>query len=214
MIDVRVLGLTLDNATKAPILVLRAERGEDILPLWIGAAEAMAISLALAEAKAERPLTHDLMINMMRAMDMRLIGMSIVDLRTGVFYGVLDIMCGERALQLDCRPTDGIVLALRTQAPIRVADAVLSQAPRERYLAAVAGQQILQGEDGGMLFDERADPQPANATSAARPPFNGQSLSAKVTLQPGKQRHISVTVEEDPYIKLLRTLEPASKHKM
>jgi bifunctional DNase/RNase len=205
MIEMKVLGLTLDNATKAPILVLRAGEGEDILPLWIGATEAMAISLALAGARAERPLTHDLMLDMMRAADIRLTGMSIVDLRNGVFYGMLDILCGERATHLDCRPTDGIVLALRAGSPIHAAPAVLARAPRERYLAAVAGQQLLQGEDGSIIFTEAVSPQPAPREN---------SVNATRTAPAGRHRHTGGSAGEDPYIRLLRNLEPASKIKM
>jgi bifunctional DNase/RNase len=205
MIEMKILGLTLDNTTKAPILVLKAGEGEDILPLWIGAAEAMTISLALAGARAERPLTHDLMLDMMRAMDIRLIGMSIVDLRGGVFYGMLDVLCGERAVHLDCRPTDGIVLALRAGSPIHAAAAVLARAPRERYLAAVAGQQLLQGEDGGIIFDERTGLRPARAETAA---------DVKPAAPADRHRHTGGSAEEDPYVRLLRNLEPASKHKM
>jgi bifunctional DNase/RNase len=204
MIEMKVLGLTLDTATKAPILVLRAGEGEDILPLWIGAAEAMTISLALAGARAERPLTHDLVLDMMRAMDIRLIGMSIVDLRGGVFYGMLDLLCGERAVQLDCRPTDGIVLALRAGSPIHAAAAVLARAPRERYLAAVAGQQLLQGEDGGIIFTGPDGPQPAQMENA---------IKATQSAPAGRHRHTGGSAE-DPYIRLLRNLEPASKIKM
>ena len=108
----KVLGLTLDGTTNAPILVLQQEDGDEVLPIWLGAAEAMAISMALNDLSPDRPLTHPLLIEIMTALGARVSGVTITDLRDGTFYALLDLQRGSETIQLDCRPSDGIILAL------------------------------------------------------------------------------------------------------
>ena len=218
MIDMKVLGLTLDGSTRAPILVLKALHGEEILPLWIGGVEAMSISLALSDTKAERPLTHDLMADLLHSLGVSLIGVSIVDVRDNIFYAVLDLLRGTEMIQLDCRPSDAVALALRLHAPIQATAAVLAQAPRERYQAAVAGQAILPDETGEIVRRSlkqaeemlaAAAKTPVSGVETSKPQSNVTSISGKLTITPKPAPQ-----DEDPFTKLLRDLEPASKHRM
>lgn len=217
MIEMKVLGLALDGITKAPILVLKAAQGEEVLPLWIGVVEAMSISLPLNNAKAERPLTHDLMAGLLHGLGVSMAGVSIVDVRDGVFYAVLDLVRGTEMLQIDCRPSDGIALALRLQAPIRASASVLAQAPRERYQAAMAGQNMTPDETGEIV--RRSLKQIEELLAAA----DTQPIQKKVTAQvvntgTGKQAVPSCSEpaapDEDPFVKMLRDLEPVSKNRM
>jgi len=218
MIDMKVLGLTLDGITKTPILVLKAAQGEDVLPLWIGGVEAMSISLALTNAKAERPLTHDLLVGLLHSLGVSLAGVSIVDVRDGVFYAMLDLVRGTEMLQIDCRPSDGIALALRLQAPIRATAFVLTQAPRERYHAAMVGQSMPPDETGEIVrrtLKQIEEMLAASDTQSPREKVKVQStntvITGKLTFSP---RSDPDAPDEDPLAKMLRDLEPASKNRM
>lgn len=117
MVEMHVFGLTLDPESKSPIVVLRELDGETVLPVWVGAVEAMAVSLALNNENLPRPLTHDLMLLTLRALKAKLLRAEISDLREGVFYAMLLLESREGRVRVDCRPSDAIALAVRAQAP-------------------------------------------------------------------------------------------------
>lgn len=131
MVVMHVAGLTLDEQTKAPILVLKNVHGSEVLPIWIGAMEAMAISVVLNEVAVPRPLTHDLMLRTLEESGTVLQGVEIVALREGTYFAVLSLGVGESTHRVDCRPSDAVALALRAQVPILVHDHVLETALRE-----------------------------------------------------------------------------------
>lgn len=125
MILMHVIGLSVDNSTKTPMVVLQDESGQETLPIWIGAMEAMAISLALSNSALPRPLTHDLLLTTLSALGGRLEAVEIHDMREGVYHADLMLHQGERSIRIDCRPSDAIALALRVDVPIRVAQEVM-----------------------------------------------------------------------------------------
>ncbi len=139
MVVMHVAGLTLDERTKAPILILKSETGETILPIWIGATEAMAISVALNSVSVPRPLTHDLLLNTLNAAGGSLLSVEIVTLRDGTYYAELDIQAGKSRRRVDCRPSDAVALALRADSPILVHNQVLEAALRDRLRPSEAG---------------------------------------------------------------------------
>ena len=209
MIDMKVLGLAMDSGTKAPILVLRTVEGEEVLPLWIGGVEAMSISLALSNAQAERPLTHDLLINTLRSLNAEIVAVTISDVRDGVFYAVLDLLCGDKLVSVDCRPSDGVALALRAQAPVRAMESVLAKAPRERYLAALSGEPLVPDETGSIVL--RSLKQVESLIDAARDKEKNKSdADAK---KPNDAAE-SLSEEDKLFAKMLQDLEPATKHRM
>ncbi|UZP68691.1 bifunctional nuclease family protein [Desulfovibrio mangrovi] len=128
MVVMQVAGLTLDEQTKAPILVLKSAQGNETLPIWIGAMEAMAISVVINAVSVPRPLTHDLMLSTIRKLGAKLIGIEIMDLRDGTYFAELDILASGVRHRVDCRPSDGIALALRAGVPILVRQSVLDAA--------------------------------------------------------------------------------------
>ena len=132
MIPMKVLGLTLDAENNAPILVLQQDGGSEILPIWIGASEALAISVALNGTTLDRPLTHETMFQVIRALDADVSAVDVMALRDGTYYAELEIMRGEKAVRVDCRPSDGVALAVRCDAPIRVAREVLAETAATR----------------------------------------------------------------------------------
>lgn len=125
---VHVFGLITDEETKTPVVILRAVEGEETLPIQIGVAEATAILVALQGTPMPRPMTHDLLATVIQTLGGRLDKVEVVDLREGTFYGVLHVRRGHGVVKVDSRPSDAIALALRTKAPIYVADGVFRKA--------------------------------------------------------------------------------------
>lgn len=120
-----VVGVRVDMPSNQPLVLLRESHGERYLPIWIGAVEATAIAFAQQGVVPPRPLTHDLMKELLDALERPVQQVRITDLRDGVFYAVLDL--GE-GVEVSARPSDAIALAMRTGAPIFGEAEVLEQA--------------------------------------------------------------------------------------
>lgn len=127
-VEMFVGGLVVDPNTQAPIVILKDEGGELCLPIWIGVAEATSIATALKQAALARPLTHDLMIDVLHALEGSVERIIITELREGTYFAELMITIGDRVLVFDSRPSDAIALAIRASAPIYVTNGVLEQA--------------------------------------------------------------------------------------
>lgn len=128
-IEVAVRGIAVDQASKVPILLLEDVGRRLLLPVWIGMSEANAIASVAEQARQTRPMTHDLMTTLLHALEAQLDRVDICGLDEGTFYAnmVLSDIDGFEH-HLDCRPSDGVALALRTGAPIRVAVEVFAAA--------------------------------------------------------------------------------------
>lgn len=120
-----VVGVRVEMPSNQPIVLLREADGERFLPIWIGAAEATAIAFAQQGVVPARPLTHDLMRDVIEALGARLAEVRITALREGVFYA--ELVFGD-GVEVSARPSDSIALALRTGAPIVGAEEVLVEA--------------------------------------------------------------------------------------
>jgi bifunctional DNase/RNase len=118
MIRMRVAHLGLDRTTNTPVVILQEAEGERTLPIWIGAAEANAIALELQGVRPERPLTHDLMKQLLTGLGAELRRVLIAGIRENTYLARLLILRGTEVLEVDCRPSDSIALALRMHAPI------------------------------------------------------------------------------------------------
>ena len=118
--------ISLTNAQR--IIMLKQVDAERYLPIWIGPYEAESITIALQEIEVSRPQTHDLIRNILTAMDARLSRIEIISLKEDVYYGRLVIEAPEKTLQVDARPSDAIALAVRYHAPIQVVAAILEKA--------------------------------------------------------------------------------------
>lgn len=132
MVLVQIASLALDPRSNQPVIVLRPvddEPGEGrLLPIWIGHPEATAILLALEGVEPPRPLTHDLMKNVIGALDAVLERVEVTRVDEGTFYAALIVRAEERTLAIDARPSDSIALAIRFGAPIFVHEEVLDTA--------------------------------------------------------------------------------------
>ncbi|MFZ5428083.1 MAG: bifunctional nuclease family protein [Thermodesulfobacteriota bacterium] len=120
MIEMKVFGLALDEDTQAPVLILKDLEDSITLPIWIGAMEAMAISLTLNGVKLPRPMTHDLMLTTIEQMGGVVRTVSVVELKEGTFYAVIAVQQGEKIIDIDARPSDAVALALRSGSSILV----------------------------------------------------------------------------------------------
>ena len=129
LVAMSIKGLMLDPVSNSPIVVLKDDEEKFFLPIWVGIFEANAIALQLENITTPRPMTHDLLRNMIAELNARVIRIVINDLRDSTFFAQIRLAVGpERTLEVDARPSDAIALALRTEAPIFVAQSVLEQA--------------------------------------------------------------------------------------
>ena len=132
LVPMSIKGLMLDPVSNSPIVVLKDEDEKFFLPIWVGIFEANAIALQLENVTTPRPMTHDLLKNMIGELDARVTRIVINDLRDSTFFAQIRLIVnqtgGDKTLELDARPSDAIALALRTEAPIFVAQSVLEQA--------------------------------------------------------------------------------------
>lgn len=122
-----VRGLALDPVTNAPIVILKAEGGTRLLPIWIGLFEANAIAIEMEKIAVPRPMTHDLLKNMIELLDASMERMVVDNLRENTFFASVYLRRDGREHRLDARPSDAIALALRTGAPIFVTHDVLAR---------------------------------------------------------------------------------------
>ncbi|AMY10279.1 hypothetical protein LuPra_03509 [Luteitalea pratensis] len=121
-----IKGLMMDPVTNMPILVLRDEAGERTLPIWIGMFEAHAVALQLENSGSPRPMTHDLLKHMIEALGGTVTEVHITDVREGTFYALIYLNANGDQVAVDSRPSDALALALRTRAPVYVAEHVLT----------------------------------------------------------------------------------------
>ena len=127
-IQMTIKGLMIDPITSAPIIVLRDQSGERVLPIWVGVFEANAIALQIENVETPRPMTHDLLRNVISDLDARVERIVVCDLRENTFYAEIHLIVGGKTLQIDSRPSDAIALALRTRSPIFVEESVIDGA--------------------------------------------------------------------------------------
>ena len=118
-------GLTLDPVTKTPIVVLKDEADNLNLPIWIGLLEATSMATELEGIKMTRPMTHDLLKNLLSQFGADVESIEVTELRENTFFAVIYVTINGQTVAMDSRPSDAISLALRTKSPIYVARAVL-----------------------------------------------------------------------------------------
>lgn len=128
MIEMKVKGLTLDPLTNVPIVILRELEGERALPIWVGIFEAHAIAREIEKFQTPRPMTHDLIKNIIAGVEGKVNRIVVNDLQDNTFFAEISIQMNGSEVVIDSRPSDAIALALRMQAPIFVEEKVLEEA--------------------------------------------------------------------------------------
>ena len=127
-IEMTIKGLMIDPITNMPIIILRDSDGQRMLPIWVGVFEANAIALQLESVQTPRPMTHDLMKNLLEELGGSIERVVVCDLRENTFYATIYLRSSQRTISIDARPSDAIALALRTQSPILVEESVIEGA--------------------------------------------------------------------------------------
>ena len=127
-IEMTIKGLMIDPITNMPIIVLRDEEGQRVLPIWVGVFEANAIALQIEDVQTPRPMTHDLLKNVLENLHAVVERIVVSDLRENTFYATIHMRLNSEKLAIDSRPSDAIALALRTRSPIFVEESVIQNA--------------------------------------------------------------------------------------
>ena len=127
-IEMTIKGLMIDPITNMPIIILRDQEGQRILPIWVGVFEANAIALQIENVQTPRPMTHDLLKNVIDDLNARVERVVVNDLRENTFYATIHMKANEHDVLVDARPSDAIALALRTRSPIFVEESVIQNA--------------------------------------------------------------------------------------
>jgi len=137
LLRVEIGGLIKDNREN-PIVLLKGVENDEVLPIWIGHAEAMSIDLQLQGKSFDRPLTHDLLKTAVESLGATVVKVAVTDLKDNIFFAKIFIQRGSEVIAIDARPSDSIALAVRTRSPIFVARSVF-----ENHKNAVENDQDL-----------------------------------------------------------------------
>lgn len=151
LVETKVKTLTLDPFTQSPVVVLETLTDKKLLPIWIDVPEARAIAMELEQVKAPRPLTHDLIRNMLQSLGAQLQYAAVTELRNDTYIAVLTLSVKGQKVELDCRPSDAIAVALRMKSPIFATAQVLAKSkplPAESGRAGLAQTKLgIQAQD-------------------------------------------------------------------
>lgn len=127
MQEMVIYGVSFDMVGKQPIVLLKTVNGNTFLPIWIGHAEAAAILMRLQGADTPRPMTHDLLNDMLTELNAEVSKITVTELRENTFYALITVRSQSSEIDIDSRPSDAIALAVRSEAPIYAADAVIEE---------------------------------------------------------------------------------------
>ena len=130
ILEMKVFGMTIDPFTNSPIVILKDLKDDNALPIWIGLLEASAIAAELESIKLPRPMTHDLLKDILKNLDADVKKIEVCDLKNNVFYATIHIDAAGNHIEIDARPSDAIAVALRTGSPIFVNKKVIEKSKK------------------------------------------------------------------------------------
>jgi bifunctional DNase/RNase len=131
MFEMVIYGVSFDLVGKQPIVLLKTADGNKFLPIWIGHPEAAAILMKLQGAATPRPMTHDLMADMLEQLDAEVTRITVTELRDNTFYASITVQQNGSEIEIDSRPSDAIAIAVRAEAPIFAAERVIEESAIE-----------------------------------------------------------------------------------
>ena len=143
-VEMTIKGLMVDPVTNMPIIILRDQEGQRVLPIWVGVFEANAIALQIENIATPRPMTHDLLRNVIADLKAQVRKIVVSDLKENTFYALIYMTVNGDTIAVDARPSDAIALALRVRAPIFVEDAVIDSAKNLDFTPDKADSERLQ----------------------------------------------------------------------
>ena len=158
-IEMTIKGVLVDPVTNDPIIILRDKDGERVLPIWVGVHEANAIGLQIENVAPERPMTHDLLRDVIGSIGADVVSVRVTELRDRTFYAELELRLGDRTVRVSSRPSDAIALAVRVDAPIYAAEAVLDEAAAPQVEAEVEEEQQEEIVDQFREFIDQVNPE-------------------------------------------------------
>lgn len=144
LIEMTIKGLMVDPITNMPIVVLKDKEGERVLPIWVGVFEANAIALQIENVATPRPMTHDLLRNVIVDLDGAVDRIVVSDLQESTFFAIIHLTVKGEHLIVDARPSDAIALALRMRAPILVEETVIDNAKTVDFVSESVDSDRLQ----------------------------------------------------------------------
>ena len=142
MREMVIYGVSFDLVGKQPIVLLKTADGNKFLPIWIGHAEAAAILMKLQSQAPPRPMTHDLVTDMLQQLGAQVMRITVTELRENTFYAQIAVQLDGSEIEVDSRPSDAIALAIRADAPIYAADAVIEESAIEFEGEEVSEEEI------------------------------------------------------------------------
>jgi bifunctional DNase/RNase len=134
-VEMKIRGLMMDPVTNMPIVLLKDVGGDTVLPIWVGVYEANAIALEIEKVSTPRPMTHDLIKNVLTGLDALIHKVVVTELRDDTFFAVIWLEREGRVVSIDSRPSDALALALRMDCPIFVDDQVLKNSKQATALS-------------------------------------------------------------------------------
>ena len=126
-VEMKIKGLMIDPVSNMPIIILKDSSGDTILPIWVGVFEANAIAMELEKIVSPRPMTHDLLRNVIEGLQAKVDRIVITDLKENTFFAMIHVTRNGQQLAIDSRPSDAMALALRSEVPILVEETVLEK---------------------------------------------------------------------------------------
>jgi hypothetical protein len=172
MVEMSIYGVSFDLVGKQPIVLLKTAEGNRYLPIWIGHPEAAAILMKLQGATAPRPLTHDLLVNILNELDVEVVRVTVTELRENTFHASITVAQNGAEVEIDSRSSDAIAVAVRAHAPIFAADDVIEDSAIEmegevdeeeivdefkRFLDHVSAEDFIEAEVEGPEEEEEPE---------------------------------------------------------
>ena len=141
--EMKVSGLTVDPYTNTPIVLLKDLEEKEVVPIWIGFFEASAIATQLEKVQLSRPMTHDLMKNLLETLKVTVIKIEVTELRENTFFAIIHLDMEGTHFAIDARPSDAIALALRANVPIYVHEEVIKKSRKIDLRQQKEGEEVL-----------------------------------------------------------------------
>jgi len=150
-VEMKIRGLMMDPNTNSPIVILKDVDGDTMLPIWVGHFEAHAIALEIEKIAPQRPMTHDLLRNVINQFGATVNRVVVTDLIDNTFYAVIELKLDGRTILIDSRPSDAIALALRTDSPIYVNREVIESSQSAIIERAEEEDSEIEGKDADTI---------------------------------------------------------------
>jgi uncharacterized protein len=155
--EVKVRGLLVDPTTNSPIVLLKDVGSDAYLPIWVGPYEANSIASEIEKVSPQRPMTHDLLRNVINQMGGVVRRVVVTDLRDNTFYAIIEIEIADRLVFLDSRPSDAIALALRVDCPIYIREEVLESSRVDEAARVVEDEEEVEDVEWPEEIDDVSD---------------------------------------------------------